>query len=843
MSELMVKNVYYRKTNFSNGEFSKFFQKEIFEKIRNNQKYRLNLLKQVSSIRESGIEQLNQVIQECPEGKDKKQLLKFSHDFYNNRGDLGKKFQKIVFLLPPDLASEFDSYFKMKEQILMIDNRIEEQVDQQYLNEKQMMLQGLRDNLDFVQNTKMIGQTLYQKLEKLLKTDVKNHNKKQRQMDGFLYNYYTRIATKTSPLGLLGTTSVYGQEEFHLDREIFMSVNSSIILKIFDRLYQNPKNQPVLNFKLNETLILKENKYYVTVFNDIKGKSLYRNRQELVTLPESKILNEILQLFKGKGQLSGRDILDKLSQKGQENLLTKLLENCILLPADQLTIEGKQSMSEAFLQKLKGISSVMFSNEIEIFERIVAFEQEEFSWEIYDRLTEEVHNLVLYYGIEGFDKSSYVSIDKLASNTENDLEKEVQVVKEQQKCFNDLSKFISIFDISTRSKYLAYEMLRKKYGGEFKPRNAREMSKFLRDLSTTLFQRDGYWMESFGYLGEKYQHKIDNQLLKLKKEILEQLLGQDSGDGSELLISTELLNSSTKQLEKLVGQSHKSRAYFLQVSPSNQIVFNHIYKGYGVYRRRFNHYLPTDQESYRLDGALVDVPMTFGFNANIRESTDKTLSLPLGERAFASSEQLNWLDLGFRLSKQSKEIEVFEKATGAIIYPHFLGSLITVALPSLVAVFNSITLNDSIYFDFGELLLRQKIKNHSQEKVVVPRLCFEKVDFILSRKKWYLACEKLHTILQEDTSMGQKWLEVIEYFEEEELPLSFFVKDFFESYNQDSELLKTKPLYINFESFLSFKAFVGLVKKKDRILIEEVLPECTDTETDMITELIVETND
>lgn len=48
----------------------------------------------MSSIRESGIEQLNQVIQECPECKDKKQLLKFSHDFYNNRGDLGKKFQK-----------------------------------------------------------------------------------------------------------------------------------------------------------------------------------------------------------------------------------------------------------------------------------------------------------------------------------------------------------------------------------------------------------------------------------------------------------------------------------------------------------------------------------------------------------------------------------------------------------------------------------------------------------------------------------------------------------------------------------------------------------------------------
>lgn len=72
-------------------------------------------------------------------------------------------------------------------------------------------------------------------------------------------------------------------------------------------------------------------------------------------------------------------------------------------------------------------------------------------------------------------------------------------------------------------------------------------------------------MESFGYLGEKYQHQIDNQLLKLKKEILEQLLDQDSGNGSELLVSTELLNSSTKQLEKLVGQTHKSRAYFYKL--------------------------------------------------------------------------------------------------------------------------------------------------------------------------------------------------------------------------------------------------------------------------------------
>lgn len=199
--------------------------------------------------------------------------------------------------------------------------------------------------------------------------------------------------------------------------------------------------------------------------------------------------------------------------------------------------------------------------------------------------------------------------------------------------------------------------------------------------------------------------------------------------------------------------------------------------------------------------------------------------------------------MGFRLSKKSKEIEVFEKSTGTIVFPHFLGSLITIALPSLVALFNSVTLNDSIYFDFGELLLRQKLENDSQEKIVLPRICFENTNLILSRKKWYLTCKKLHAIVNKDSSMGRKWLEVVEYFEQEGLPLSFFIKDFFESYSQDSELLKMKPLYINFKSFLSFKTFVGLLKKKDKILIEESLPECVNLKTNTITELIVETDD
>lgn len=839
----MVKPIYYRTTNFSNKEFSKIFQKKFFHKLRTYQLERSHLVEQLTLTHKSGVEELNQTIQNFSETRNKQQLLKFLHDFYNNRGDLVNKYHKISFLLPSKLAMIFDVYFEYQKQILEIDNKVEELVRQKNLDERQLIREGLSKYPDFIQNMKLIDRDLYYKFKKMLMINVEKYTKKQRHMDIFLYNYYTRIATKTSPFGLLGTTGVYGQNPFSLRKTIIMSVNSSIILKLFDRIYLKPNYIRNLTFKLNETLVHKEGKYYVTIFSDVKGKSLYRNRQELVSLSENDILNGFLALFKEKPLVMGQTLLEYLSQYTQEGYLSKLLENRVLLPAQQINILGQQSISKALLEKLKEISLELFSDEIATLEKIVTLESEVFSWRAYDELIEEVQKMVQTYGIEGFNKSTYISIDMVTSQNEAYVKEQVKVIKENQKDIVDLSKFISIFDISTRNKFLAYEMLKTNYGGEFIPKNVREISKFLRDLAATLFQKDGYWMESFGYLGTFYEHRIDNRLLKLKKDIIQQLLVNNLGDGSDLLISSKLVKTSTTQLENIVGHTHKSRSCFLQVSSDDKIIFNHIYKGYGVYHRRFNQYLPKARESYGLDGELVDIPMIFGFNANIRESTDKTLCLPLGDLTLKGLQQLTWLDFGFRLSKKSKEIEVFETTTGNIIYPHFLGSLVTVALPSLVAVFNSITLNDSIYFDFGELLLREMLVEQLQEKMIIPRIYFKNTNLILSRKKWYLSCKKLHHILDKENSMARKWVEVVQYFEQEDLPFSFFIKDFFERYEQSSELLKRKPLYINFESFLSFKAFVNLLKKKDKILIEETLPECIDTKTDAIAELIVETDD
>ena len=79
--------------------------------------------------------------------------------------------QHILFLLLKQ-----DSYFEYQRQIIENEDKVEKLVHQQYLNEKQLIMAGLSKYPDFVKNTKMIDQTLYQKIKKLLKN-----------MDKYLY--------------------------------------------------------------------------------------------------------------------------------------------------------------------------------------------------------------------------------------------------------------------------------------------------------------------------------------------------------------------------------------------------------------------------------------------------------------------------------------------------------------------------------------------------------------------------------------------------------------------------------------------------------------------------------
>lgn len=838
----MVKNIYYRKTNFSNKQFSELFKGQLIDELFEQNLKKNKIVDEIDALKQECIEQMNLELQTLPEGKNKKLLMNFSHDFYNERGNYETKFHKIYPLLSKKLSDRFSYFFYLNHEIKNIESCINEKVKEQYYFEKSLIIKSLLNNFDFVENTKMTDDFLYLKVKKLLDTDITKHNKKQKNLDGFLYNYYTRIAAKTSPLGLLGVTGL-SSNKTSVNGGIHMSVNSSVILKIFDHIYLNQKYQSYLSFKLNETLIEKDNKYYVTIFSDITGKTIYRNRQELVTITKNPFIDGVIMLFQNNRILKGKDILKFLSIPEGSKYLIALIKNQIILPSETLKICHKTRISNALLDFLEKVSPSLFADEIEVLDKIINLEEAEFSWESYDTLVDIIDLEVKNKKIDGFKRSNLVFIDSLEQGKALNIDKEIKVIEEEREQLSDLSKFVSIFDISVRNKYLAYKFLEKKYNSIFIPKNSKEISKFLRDLSETIFHRDGYWMEAFGYLGGKYVNDIDCRLLEIKMKIIKQLLSQILINDEPIFITKDLFKDSVKKLELLVGHTHNSRSHFIQIGSGNEIIFNHIYKGYGVYRRRFSHYLDTQKEDYGLDGELVDIPMTFGFNANIRESTDKALTLPLGDNTLYSKTKLSWLDIGYRTSNISKEIEMFELSTGNIVYPHFLGSLITAALPSLVASFNSITLNDSLYCDFGEIILRELIKQKKEAMIVVPRIYFIDRKMLLSRKKWYINCDYINDIISDSSVISYKWMKIVQYFSEKNIPTQFFIKDFFETYTEDSDVIKNKPLYINFNSLLSFKSFMNRVKNKQYMLLEEEFPSVIENNSENITELIYETND
>lgn len=116
-------------------------------------------------------------------------------------------------------------------------------------------------------------------------------------------------------------------------------------------------------------------------------------------------------------------------------------------------------------------------------------------------------------------------------------------------------------------------------------------------------------------------------------------------------------------------------------------------------------------------------------------------------------------------------------------------------------------------------------------------------EIVISRKKWYINCAEIKEIVESDLPIEIKLIKIFKYFQNEKLPISFFIKSFFEDYDEDSELLKSKPLYVNFQSLLSFKAFISAVSEKEKILIEEVAPGCINKENDTVVEMILETAD
>lgn len=777
------------------------------------------------------------------ENEVKSKLLKYCRDFHNNRGDLSKKYSKVKHFMPKELKDLFSKYFDYKERYESQKSKLRTTYHKVYFSEKKYILDTIIHNNDFLKSTEMINKNITPKLLKVSKKSPENHNKSDRKIDSFIYKYFTRISLKPSPFGLLASTGVNNNEK--RQAQSFMKLNITILLNILE--YIKLHKSIILKSKLvlNDTVIEKDNRYYFTTFTSKGDNSLYKNSQSLIVINKNNITEFLVHYFKKNKIVTGEKLMKDMPSFLNLNYLYKLVKSHFLVVRAQKMTNNK-TFTENIIDYIEE-QNILEAEIINKLKRIKEIEKDPFSWDNFEELKSIGLSLCEDFNIRNVSPQNIVYIDTIDNSLYTHTLGAFNAIENNKSRLEELSDFIGIFDISFRNKKLAKEYLDNYYNGKFLPRTAKDLSRFLRELADLLFIKDDYWLEAFGYLKGSYENNIDLSLYNIKYKIFYEMKKQMEQNEKNIIFTKDFTNKIRNEKRKILGNTHNSRAFFIQ-QEKDTLILNHIYKGYGVYNRRFKNYLnSTKRDFYKLDGLLLDIPLTFGFNANIRRNTDYVLKLPIEEHILKYKNEVDWLSLGFKSASHNEEITIINTQNGEKIYPNFLGSLITTALPSLVAIFNTITLNDSLYFNVGDLLVREIIKNrelHLEKKpILFPRVYFQNENLLMSRKKWFINLNLIKENLQlEELDL---WVSIQHFFNLYDLPNEFYLKDIFIKYEVDSDLIKDKPQYIDINSPLSFKEFKKIIKDKKYIIIEECIPDTNNLESDVknIEEYIYETTD
>lgn len=755
---------------------------------------------------------------------EKSKLLKYCRDFHNDRGDLLKKYNTVKNIMPKKLIYIFDEYFNylkdnenQKYELHKIYNKV-------YFSEKDHILNTIVNNENFFNSTIMINENITHKLVKVSKKSSEKHNKSDRKIDSFIYKYFTRISLKPSPFGLLASTGLNNSNE-KFKTHSFIKLNITILLNILELIKRHKSIIIKSDVTLNDTIIEKNNKYYFTTFTNKADNALYKNSQSLITIAKNDITEFFVNYFRKNKVVSGKKLIEDMPYSENFNYLYKLVKaNFIVIQSNKI-VDSKKPLTENIIDYIEE-QNILETEIINKLKKVKKIEKDTFSWSNFKELKSIGLYLCKTFDIKNISSQNIVYIDTLDSSLNINTTNAINNIVKHKLNLEDFSDFIGIFDINFRNKKLAKEYLDNNYNGYFVPKTSKELSKFLRELADLLFIKDDYWLEAFGYLKGTYTHEIDLSLYKIKYNIFSEMERQMHQNKSDIILTKEFTNKIRNEKSKILGKTHNSRALFIQ-QQKNKMILNHVYKGYGVYNRRFKKYLySAKKDVYNLDGYLLDIPLTFGFNANIREYTDTVLKLPIDENILKSEDEINWLSLGFKSEKSNEEITIFNTLNDKKVYPSFLGSLITTALPSLVSIFNTITLNDSIYFNIGDLLVRETIKKrvwyNENIPITFPRIYFQDDKILLSRKKWFINLKKMDNIFK--LKELDLWLKVKSFFNMYNLPNEFYLKDIFIKYELDSDLIKDKPQYIDINSPLSFKEFKKIIKDKEYIIIEECIP-------------------
>lgn len=768
---------------------------------------------------------------------DRMEAIRFKRDFFNERAGSEKRYERVEALFSEELRCRIRQIFAMREHQR---DRLEEvrtafgelaAADRRWLQQIYLEDRELRDALTFVNSA------IAAKLDKYLRTPAEEHDRNLRKLDYTLIKFLTRAAMKTSPFANLTYSGIgdFSGVRKPGAKRLYPRLNDSLILQVYDKLFLAPEWIMRLDYRLNATCVELEGKYYITVLQNTKGeRQLYKSRQGLVTLRASEALRKLfgsLQKAEALSYAAMRELFTTLGVSGEQadDTLRQLIASGVLERTDYLN-EQSGDLPGELLQKLERYDAshpcIPLLRELSTLPGQFA---DSLDAGVTERLYQCAEALASLFELEPMPRRSLLYIDGIDETvmTQDYPDREGQLAQ--------LSRYqwlMMCFDTVVKMQFAAGEFFKNHYGTSYVPSNSQEASRVLRDMAQVFFSDTELLKETSGLFNweKAYSHKRTQRLHNIARRLTGFL--SEAAAGSEILIPDAQAAAWQREIQEVLGERLLSHSFFVQES-GGSLVLNHMYKGFSIYFARFLKYLEESGSGYSAylrecfdNNQVADIRNTFGFNANIRKRTvQKEIALPI-QSMTESGQSLTWLDLGFRYNPSTESLEFFEQESGRTVRPQFLGTLVLVAAPAILTTFDILSSHGTSYFDFGELVLRERLKpaGEAGESVIhVPRIWLGDREVMVSREKWLLRTLALSEAFSEKERFAA-WKRTVDYFTANGMPVRFFMRPFNGGAEPDAEITERKPQFINLSSPLLFQVFLQLAAKGEYFVIEEEFP-------------------
>lgn len=823
----------YRETTFNTNLMAPFFTDLANQLLAFDEKERA-LREKLQVVTQN----LEKEIKQADSDTTRKSMINFKRTFFNLRKKVFNEYEAVQFNFTKQLRKEIEAVLKEYKMLEQEYQQLENQFGENYESERNALQniykseQNLRNGIIFMNNA------ITKKMENYISTPTVAHTKKLRKLDYVLLNFLIRATLKTSPFANLTHSSIgeFTQNEVSDDLKVlYPRVNDYLLLRIFDEICLDEAILPKLNYKVNQTLIEKEGKFYITVLENSGDNMLYKTKQNLFVLQSKPIFQQLFARIQKAETLPYSKIIEYLETldvptETAEKLVKYFIQKGVLERNNHLNEQSENLLQDVlfFLEK-HGIHQENQELLKKIQESLSFFEKGDLDNTFIRRVYGLINQLMENYSIQLKDKKNLLYLDYI------NKQKEYQSLTEQDSLFTNLHRYqwlVMALDPMVKIQYAIANFFLDKYGREFIPKNEREISQILRDIAQVIFFDNDLLIGMYGKFdwNKQYTDNRTQQLHRISQTLVDYMWNRI--ENNEIVLKDSFIEDIINDMKQITGEKLISHSFFVQGSTSKHVI-NHTYKGYSTFFARFLKYfenLGTAYEQYIdtsfNENGITDIPNTFGFNANVRKQlTSKSFKLPIGA-VDSPGETINWQDIGFRYNENTHNIELFDKHNKQQVRPQYLGTLILVAVPALVSALDIISSHGTIYYDFGNLLTYEYQRKHSLEKSVVriPRIITEDRKVIYSRLKWVVSASEVQSLYRREQRFDS-WKKVVNFFKEHEIPTRFYCKPFIEDVEDITAGNKNyKPQFINLSSPMLFQLFIQVIEKNPYIIIEEEYP-------------------